>query len=145
MSGTRLPGDSESNDRHMSDMRAETRLSGDLGERFEEFMESHGATKSEVLRDALDEFLPASENSEYVLPRDPEMKDVYLALAHEDKKRILSVEKAEDILSSTTHPNKPKELIREDVLKPLDGSGLLTVSHGRVAVHPLTPREQVDL
>ncbi|SEN04898.1 hypothetical protein SAMN05216388_1001244 [Halorientalis persicus] len=143
MSGTRLPGDSEANDRHKSDLRAETRLSGDLAARFEQFMESHDAQKSEVLREALDEFLPSSANSEYVLPRNPELKDAYLALAGEDEKRVMPVSKAESILSQQTHPNEPLELIREDVIAELDGSGLLAVKGGRVAVAPLTPRDEV--
>lgn len=136
MSGTRLPGDSEAKDRHKSDLRAETRLSGDLGARFEEFMYAHDASKSEVLREALDEFLPSLANSEYVLPCDPDLKDAYLALAGTDDKRVMPVSKAESILSQQTHPNEPKELIREDVLKPLDGTGLLNVVGGRVAVAP---------
>lgn len=143
MSGSRLPGDSDTKDRHTDDMRAETRLSGDLAARFQEFMDAHNASKSEVLRDALDDFLPASANSEYVLPRDRELKDAYLALANDDEKRVMSVTKAENILSKQTHPNEPKELIREDVLGELDGSGLLRVKGGQVAVRPLTPRDDV--
>lgn len=143
MSGTRLPGDSESNDRHRAEARAETRLSGDLARRFTEYREAHGADKSDILRNALDDYLPASENSAYVVPRDPDLADAYLALAG-DRKRVISVEEALDILANETHPNTPKELIKDDVLKPLDEGGLLGVAGGRVAVHPLTLREEVE-
>lgn len=142
MSGSRLPGDSESADRHKSDTRAETRLSGDLADRFTTYIDAHGADKSEVLRAALDEYLPASENSEYVLPRDPDLKDAYLALAG-DEKRTMAAQQATDIISRTSHPNTPKELIPEDVLEPLAQSGLIGVVGGRVGVHPLTRREDV--
>lgn len=144
MSGSRLPGDHESADRHRTDSRAETRLSGDLAERFESYIDAHGAKKSEVLRDALDDYLPSSANSQYVLPKEPELRDAYLALAG-DTKHVMSVESAVNILSKHTHPNDPKRTIREDVLKPLDGSGLISVTYGRVAVHPLTPREEVSI
>jgi hypothetical protein len=137
---TRLPGDDDTTDRHQQEERAETRLSGDLAHRFSEYVEAHGAQKSEVLRQALDEFLPASENSAYVLPRDPELADAYLTLA-KGEKRVLSVDDAETILCNESHPNTPKDLIKDDVLKPLEESGLLGVANGRVAVHPLTLRD----
>ncbi len=115
-SGSRLPGDSESNDRHKTEERAEARLSGTLSARFTDYVESHGVTKSDVLRAALDEYLPASEGSEYVLPQDPDLADAYLALAG-DEKRVMSVEKAETVLCEETHPNTPKSLIWEEVLE----------------------------
>lgn len=141
--GSRLPGDSESNDRHRSEERAEARLSGELAVRFTDYLEAHGMQKSEVIREALDEYLPASERSQYVLPADPDLADAYLALAG-DEKRVLSVEQAENVLCRESHPNTPKELIRVEVLDPLDDSGLLTVKNGQVGVYPLTEREGFD-
>ncbi|MFT4921063.1 MAG: hypothetical protein ACI8XM_000256 [Haloarculaceae archaeon] len=143
MSGSRLPGDSESADRHVDvDERAESRLSGDLAYRFGEYIDAHGKAKSDVVRAALDEYLPASENSVYVLPRDTGLADAYLALAG-DTKRVLDIEQAIDILTQESHPNTPKSLIKDDVLKPLDAGGLVGVKGGRVAIHPLTLREEV--
>jgi len=140
MSGNRLKGDD--GERHLAEDRAETRLSGDLAYRFGEYLEAHGADKSEVLRQALDEFLPASENSAYVLPRDGDLADAYLQLAG-DQKRVYDYSEAVDILSNTTHPSTDKDLIRKTVIERLDGSGLLTMKGGHVAVHPLTLREEV--
>jgi len=142
-SGSRLPGDSESNDRHRTEERAETRLSGDLAYRLGEFLDATGEKKSAVLRDALDEYLPSSENSAYVLPRDGDLADAYLQLADEDEKRVYDYEEAVDILANTTHPNTKKPLIRKTVIERLDGSGLLAMKGGHVAVHPLTLREEV--
>jgi len=139
-SGSRLPGDSESNDRHKTDERAEARLSGTLAERFTSYVDSHGVAKSEVVREALDEYLPDSEGSQYVLPEDPMLADAYLALAG-DQKRVMSVEKATTVLCQETHPNTPKKLIREEVLEPLAETPFLTVSYGRVALPPLTPKD----
>ncbi|MFU1780702.1 hypothetical protein ACM16X_04910 [Haloarcula japonica] len=139
--GNRLPGDSESADRHKSEERAEARLSGELAARFTDYVEAHGLAKSEVVREALDEYLPASERSQYILPRDPKLADAYLALAG-DEKRLLSVERVESILCETSHPNTPKKLIKEDVLEPLESTGLIGIRYGTVAVHPLTPRTE---
>ncbi|ELZ22410.1 hypothetical protein C475_17898 [Halosimplex carlsbadense 2-9-1] len=141
-SGSRLPGDSESADRHKSEERAEARLSGDLAARFTDYLDAHGEAKSEVVREALDEYLPASERSQYVLPSDPELADAYLALAGEEP-RTLSVNMAEDILSRESHPNTPKELIRSEVLDPLAASGLISVRCGKVGVRPLTERDEI--
>jgi predicted DNA-binding protein len=130
-------------DRHGSDARAETRLSGELAHRFDTYREESGAGKSEVLREALDEFLPESEVSKYLLPNDPELVEPYLTLAG-DEKRNMSVERVESILAEQTHPNTSKELIRENVLKPLDNTGFLGISGGVVGIHPLTPHEAVS-
>jgi len=140
--GSRLPGDSESNDRHRDEERAEARLSGDLAARFTDYVDAHGLSKSEVVRSALDEFLPASERSQFVLPSDPELADAYLALAG-DETRKFSVEQAENILCRESHPNTPKEVIRDEVLDPLAASGLITVRSGKVGVLPLTPRDEI--
>jgi len=141
--GSRLPGDSESNDRHRTEERAEARLGGELGRRFAAFLEEHGEHKSDVVRDALDEFLPSSERSRYVLPRDPELADAYVALAG-DERRTISVDVAEDIICRESHPNTPKELVRNEVLEPLTETGLVAVEYGTVAIHPLTPRTEVS-
>jgi len=141
-SGSRLPGDTENTDRHKSEERAEARLSGDLAARFTDYLDAHGEAKSEVVREALDEYLPASERSQYVLPSDPELADAYLALAGEEP-RTLSVNMAEDILSRESHPNTPKELIRSEVLDPLAASGLISVRCGKVGVRPLTERDEI--
>ncbi|WP_459194700.1 hypothetical protein [Halosimplex sp. J119] len=141
--GSRLPGDSESNDRHRDEERAEARLSGELAARFNDYLEAHGLQKSEVVRDALDDYLPASERSQYVLPRDPELADAYLALAG-DESRVFSVEQAESIICRQSHPNTPKEVVRDEVLDPLVDCGLLTVRSGKVGVHPLTPRDEFE-
>lgn len=142
-SGSRLPGDSESNDRHKSEERAEARLSGTLAERFTGYVDSHGTAKSKVVREALDEYLPDSDGSQYVLPEDPELADAYLALAG-DEKRVMTVDKAETVLCQESHPNTPKKLIREEVLEPLDSTPFLAVSYGRVAVTALTPKGDLE-
>ncbi|QLH83363.1 hypothetical protein [Halosimplex pelagicum] len=141
-SGSRLPGDSEANDRHRSEERAEARLSGDLADRLSDYVDAHGEAKAEVVRNALDEFLPASERSQYVLPSDPELADAYLALAGDESRKV-TVEVAEDIFSRESHPNTPKELIRSEVLDPLAETGLITVQYGKVGVHPLTERGEI--
>jgi len=140
--GSRLPGDDEQNDRHRSEERAEARLSGDLAARFADHVNSHGVTKSDVVRAALDEYLPDAEGSRYVLPQDPGLADAYLALAGEEK-RVMSVEKAQSVLCQETHPNTAKDLLREEVLEPLAETPFMTVSYGRVALHPLTPKSEV--
>ncbi|MFC7140041.1 hypothetical protein ACFQMA_09365 [Halosimplex aquaticum] len=140
--GSRLPGDSEDTDRHRSEERAEARLSGDLAARFSDYIDAHGAAKSDVVRDALDDFLPSAERSKYVLPADPDLADAYLALAGEEP-RTVTVEVAEDILCRESHPNTPKELIRQEVLDPLAATGLVSVRYGTVGVRPLTPRDEI--
>lgn len=141
--GSRLPGDSEANDRHRIEERAETRLGGELGRRLAIYLDEHGEKKSDVLREALDEFLPSSERSRYVLPRDPDLADGYVALAG-DERRTMSVDAAKDILCRESHPNTPKEIVVDEVLEPLTETGLVAVQYGRVAVHPLTPRSEVS-
>lgn len=140
--GSRLPGDSEDTDRYRSEERAEARLSGELAARFTDYVDAHGLAKSGVVRDALGEFLPSSERSQYVLPADPDLADAYLALAGEEA-RTVSVEVAEDILCREPHPNTPKELIRQEVLDPLAATGLVPVKYGKVGVHQLTPRDEI--
>jgi len=141
--GSRLPDDSESNDRHRTEERAEGRLGDELGRRFASFVDEHGEHKSDVVREALDEFLPSSERSRYVLPRDPELADAYVALAGDERRKI-AVDVAEDILCRESHPNTPKELVRQEVLEPLTETGLIAVEYGTVAVHPLTTRTEVS-
>jgi len=142
-SGSRLPGDSEANDRHKSDERAEARLSGTLAERFTSYVDAHAAAKSTVVRKALDEYLPDSEGSQYVLPADPDLADAYLALAG-DEKRVMTVGKAKNVLCQETHPETPKKLIREEVLEPLSDTPFLTVRYGRVALPPLTRKDDLE-
>ena len=141
-SGSRLPGDSESNDRHKSEERAEARLSGALAERFTTYIDSNGAAKSEVVRAALDEFLPDAEHTSYIAPQDPKLSKAYLALACEEK-RILSIEEAKDELSESTFPSTGKEVIEDGILRPLGDTPFIAVQWGRIAVHPLTRKEEV--
>jgi hypothetical protein len=146
VSGSRLPGDEESNDRHDADVRAETRLSGDLAERFEAFQSEHGVSNADLLRDALREYLPSldEDGPEYVRPSDEDLARAYRALAV-DRKRVIAVPKAVDVLSQTTHPHTAKDQLRGQVLPSLEQTGLIAVRAGQVAVHPLTPVEEVDL
>ncbi|MBO4248881.1 hypothetical protein IL252_13740 [Halomicrobium sp. IBSBa] len=141
--GSRLPGDSEANDRHRTEERAEARLGDELGRRLAIYLDEHGEKKSEVLREALDEYLPSSERSRFVLPKDPDLADAYVELAGEER-RVIPVEAAKDIICRESHPNKKKVLVKSEILDPLDGSGLVTVRSGRVAIHPLTLRTEVS-
>jgi len=145
MSGNRLAGDPGPNARHDSTERAEARLPGPLADRLEKYVDEHGDNKSEVVRDALDEFLPAREGPEYVVPKDPELADAYKQLARSDGKRVLTVKKAVNILARTTHTNTPKDLIRSDVLQPLDECGLVGVKNGKLGIHELIPIEDAEL
>lgn len=144
MSGNRLPGDEEGNDRHKTEFRAAARLNGELADRLEHYCEQNGETKSDVVREALDEFLPMWDLPDYVVPKDPDLADAYRTLAREGEKRVLSVEKALDIISRQALPNTDKELILDDVLGALDDGGLVGIKNGNVAVHPLTPIDEVD-
>lgn len=139
MAGNRLAGDD--GERHESDARAETRLSGDLAGRFETFQAESGVSDAQLLRDALDSYLPESDTNPFVVPPEPELRDAYLALAGPEK-RIMKVEQAKDRLSNTACPSKPKDLMKRDVLRPLDSMGFIGVAFGRVAIKPLTPREE---
>ncbi|KAA9399665.1 hypothetical protein [Haloarcula sp. CBA1129] len=142
-SGSRLPGDYESNDRHKAEERAEARLSGTLAERFTSHVDAHGAAKSEVVRNALDEYLPDAEHTPYLAPQDPKLSKAYLALACEEK-RIISIEEAKDELSESTFPSTGKEVIEDGVLRPLGDTPFMAVQWGRVAVHPLTRMDDLD-
>ena len=146
VSGSRLPGDEEGNDRHDADVRAETRLSGDLAERFEAFQSEHGVSNADLLRDALREYLPSidEDGPEYVRPSDEDLARAYQALAR-DEKRVLNVEAAVDTLSQTSHPSSTKEYIRHEVLHKLQKAGLVGIRSGRIGIHPLTPTSEVDL
>jgi predicted transcriptional regulator len=144
MSGSRLPGDSESNDRHKGGEQAAARLDDDLSERLNDYADANGETKSDIIREALDEFLPQQDLPEFVVPKDPELAEAYRTLARRGSKRVISVGKALDILSRGPLPNTDKELIKDDVLKELDDGGLIGVKNGQVAVHPLTPIDEVD-
>jgi hypothetical protein len=67
MSGSRLPGDEEGNDRHRSDVRAEARLDDEdgrnLATRFERAMEGdEHRSKARLIRKALDEYLPDEDD-----------------------------------------------------------------------------------
>ncbi|WP_324758195.1 hypothetical protein [Haloarcula montana] len=143
MSGSRLPGDSVSNDRHKSEYRVESRLKGDLETRAREYINDHGMNKSELVREALDEYLPAAETTPYAVPKDPKLADAYLALACGEK-RVLSVEKAKTELANTAFPNTSKEQIEDGILRPLGDSDFpVTVKWGRLAVPSLTLKTEV--
>ena len=144
VSGNRLAGDEEGNDRHKTEFRAAARLNGELADRLEHYCEQNGETKSDVVREALDEFLPMWDLPDYVVPKDPDLADAYRTLAREGEKRVLSVEKALDIISRQALPNTDKELILDDVLGALDDGGLVGIKNGNVAVHPLTPIDEVN-
>lgn len=123
----------EGSDRHCAEARAETRLSGTLAHRFDEYRATHGADKSDVLRDALDDDPPASENLAYVVPRDPTSPtptspSLATGSASSAWRRPWAT-------WPTTHPDTPEELVEDDVLKPL-GEGVYSVSLG--AASPFT-------
>jgi predicted DNA-binding protein len=143
VSGSRLPGDSDENDRHKEDERAAARISAGLAERLDAYCANNGETQSDVVREALDEFLPKQELPDFVVPKDPELADAYKQLARHGQKRVCTVQKAVDILAKTTHTNTPKALIRDDILVPLEDGGLIGVKNGKIAVHPLTPIDEV--
>lgn len=56
----------------------------------------------------------------------------------------MTVEKAKSIICRESHPNTPKELVKEKVLLPLEETGLIATRYGTVAVHPLTDREEYE-
>jgi len=142
MSGSRLPGDSDTNDRHKQTFRVDARLKDDeLGHRAREYINDHGLTKTELVRKALDDFLPTADQP-YVVPQDPKLSKAYLSLACEEK-RIISIEEAKDELSET-FPSTGKEVIEDGILRPLGDTPFLAVQWGRLAVHPLTRKEEVD-
>jgi predicted DNA-binding protein len=129
-------------DRHKVEDRAETRLDENLGSRLADYRDANGMTKSEVVREALDEYLPTAEESEYVVPQDPKLRDAYLALAG-DRKRRLNVPHVVSILSEESHPNTAKNLIKSEVLPALEEGGFIGVGFGTVAVHPLTEKGEL--
>lgn len=145
MSGSRLPGDSESNDRHKGGEQAAARLDEDLSERLDAYADANGETKSDIIREALDEFLPQKNLPDFVVPKDPELAEAYRTLARRGSKRVISVGKALDILSRGPLPNTDKELIKDDILRELDEGGLVGVKNGQIAVHPLTPIDEVEV
>ena len=120
------------------------RVDDDLHERLTSYVEDGGApSKSEFVRELLDEALP-DDDVPIHQPDDPALAEAYRALAKKNDVRSLSIDAAKDVICEESHPQKPKALVREDVLEPLVDSGFVKVQYGRIHVYPLTRLDAVD-
>jgi Arc/MetJ-type ribon-helix-helix transcriptional regulator len=120
------------------------RIDDELDERLDSYVENGGAdNRSAFVRELLDEALP-DDDVPIHQPDDPALAEAYRALAKKDDVRSLSIDAAKDVICEESHPQKPKALVREDVLEPLVESGFVKVQYGRIHVYPLTRLDEVD-
>jgi len=122
---SRLPGDD--GDRHGESERVQARLKDDdLAARFREYVDVEGANKSDVLREALDQFLPDPDSGEQL----PTPDDPLLARAH----RLIRQRYDGYVMRDTVGPMLAQELgagvdksnVWPQVLVPLRRKGWLS-------------------
>jgi hypothetical protein len=142
MSGNRLPGDTGSVKRQKKETRADVRLDGPLAERFESYRQEEEFSKAGLIREALDEFLP-DHDIRWIRPSDPQLAEAYFFLARRQK-RVLSVDRAVDLLAETACSQIPKEHIKTEILARLEKAGFVAVKSGKIAVSPLTPLGEAE-
>jgi len=66
---------------HNEDWRADVRISGDLADRAEKHVDETGKPKAQVVREALDEYLPDSDTQEGPRIKPPATEDLQTALS----------------------------------------------------------------
>jgi len=144
---SRLPGDD--GDRHRDAERVQARLTDDdLAARFREYVDAQDANKSDVLRDALDEFLPDPDGND----RGPEPDDPLLARTH----RLIRRRYDGYVMRDTVGPMLAQELgndgvdktnVWPQVLDPLRRKGWLSTTmdaeHQTTYVKAVVPKTAV--
>jgi len=79
--GERLMPRMDTSGEHNEDWRADVRLSGDLAERAQQHAAETGKPKAQVVRDALDDYLPDSDAQEGPRIKPPATEDLQTALS----------------------------------------------------------------
>jgi len=70
----------ETGGEHFEDLRLEARVDGDLAERAQAYLDATGDAKAELVRDALNEYLPDSDSGEGPRIRPPATDDLQTSL-----------------------------------------------------------------
>jgi len=156
MSGSRLPGDTDGSDRHMSDVRAEARLDNkdgrNLALRFAAAVESSNhRSKAELVRKALDDYLPTegyADRPRIRPPDDDELAAGFRALQRVSKHRNGTIPEDQALSVIAQESGLKTEVARLSVLKPLDKQGYIsrrTSVRGRNSVRVMLPSDIPDL
>ncbi|GGL57821.1 hypothetical protein [Halocalculus aciditolerans] len=113
-------------------VRADTRFKGDLGERVEAYLENHGLDATELVREAVEDYLPDEEvDGPYIRPPNtPELQDALDTLqecARSDNGRV----DADAALSELAqHTGQKKETVRKTRVQPLIEQGYVKELRG---------------
>ena len=156
MSGSRLPGDSSGTDRHTSEIRAEARLDDkdgrDLATRFQRAAESDEyRSKAELVRKALDEYLPDDTDADGPRIRPPEDDDVasaFRTLQRIAKSRDGVVPEEQALSVIAQEQGITTETACLSILKPLDDQGYVARRVGsrqRNTIRVMLPDDIPDL
>jgi len=156
MSGSRLPGDSGSETRRNIEIRAEARLDDkdgrNLASRFQAAVESDDhRSKAELVRKALDDFLPDDQKADGPRirpPSDDDLADAFHTLQRIAKHRdgIIPEDQALSVLAQEHGVNS--ETARLSILKPLDDQGYISRRIGfrqRNSVRVMLPEDIPEL
>lgn len=110
-----------------------TRLSPDLRDKLEQFSEAHDVPKSEIMRQALRQFLPIDEDDPDV-PRDPALRESYLWLRErtDDRGRLSS---SDAVNGLAQYHSMEKQWIKSSRLEPLENRGWITGQFHAIDVH----------
>jgi hypothetical protein len=145
MSGTRLPGDSESNDRHHDgEERFMTRLDGELRDRALAAADEHGS-KAELVRAALADYLPDyHEGPRIKPPEDEELRKAFRTLQRLARHRGGRVPEDEAASAVAQELGVKAPTVRNGTLGALADEGYLIrerAVHGRPKVRVFMPED----
>lgn len=110
----------------------EARVDASMKERVEEFAEDHGMNQSEVLREALGDYLP-DDGLDIETPDDRDLRETYLWLRERADPDTMHVP-SDAIGELAQHVGTKKKVVKRTRLKPLARRGWIDPQFGYIKV-----------
>lgn len=146
MSGARLPGDTDANDRHEAEKeRFMARIGGELRDRAEHAVEEEHGSKADLVRAALDDYLPDYHEGPRIRPpEDEELRTAFETLQRLARHRDGTVREDAAASALAQELGVKSETVRNGHLQALNSEGYIIRRggiHGKTSIRVLMPED----